>query len=99
LGLAALRSARAALGFLGLAGVVLLVLGADAEGVCDSKTIFSALVCPRTYRLVMAALGGGGVVPPDSSSGLCVDVELYKSITSYKSDDIDQLCYIHTSSQ
>jgi hypothetical protein len=47
----------------------------------------------------MAALGGGGVVPPDSSSGLCVDVELYKSITSYKSDDIDQLCYIHTSSQ
>jgi hypothetical protein len=47
----------------------------------------------------MAALGCGGVVPPDSSSGLCVDAELYKSITSYKSDDIDQLCYTHTSSR
>jgi hypothetical protein len=48
---------------------------------------------------MMAALGGGGVAPPDSSSGLWVDAELYKSITSYKSDDIDQLCYTHTSSQ
>jgi hypothetical protein len=49
---------------------------ADVEGVCDSRTTFSALVCPRTYRSVMAALGGGGVAPLDSSSGLCVDAEL-----------------------
>jgi hypothetical protein len=73
--------------------------GADAEGVCDSGTTFSALVCPRTCCSVMAALGGGGVAPPDCSSGLCVDAELYKSITSYKSNDIYQLCYTHTSSQ
>jgi hypothetical protein len=45
----------------------------------------------------MAVLGGGGVAPPDSSSGLLVDAELYKSIMGYKSDDIDQLCYTHTS--
>jgi hypothetical protein len=125
LGLAALRPAKAALGFLGLAGAVLLVLGpsvvvpaalgappspacpkvlvcgpgVDAEGVCDLGTTFSTLVCPRTCRSVMAALGGGGVAPPDSSSSLCVDAELYKSITSYKSDDIDHLCYTHTNSR
>jgi hypothetical protein len=47
----------------------------------------------------MVVLGGGGVAPPDSSSGLWVEAELYKSITSYKGDDIDQLCYIQTSFQ
>jgi hypothetical protein len=45
----------------------------------------------------MAVLGGGGVAPLDSSSGLWVDAELYKSITSYKGNDIDQLCYTQTS--
>jgi hypothetical protein len=79
--------------------VLVYGLGADAEGVYDSGTTFSALVYPRTCRSVMAALGGGGVALPDSSFGLCVDAELYKSITSYKSDDIDQLCYTHTSSR
>jgi hypothetical protein len=47
----------------------------------------------------MAVLGGGGIAPPDSSSGLWVDAELYKTITSYKGDNIDQLCYTHTSSR
>jgi hypothetical protein len=46
---------------------------------------------------MMAVLVGGGVALPDSSSGLWVNVELYKSITSYKGDDIDQLCYTQTS--
>jgi hypothetical protein len=73
--------------------------GADADGVFDSGTTFSALVCPSCCRSVMAALGGDDVALPDSSSGLCVDAELYKSITSYTIDDIDQLCYTHTSSQ
>jgi hypothetical protein len=45
----------------------------------------------------MAVLVGGDVALPDSSSGLWVDAELYKSIISYKGDDIDQLCYTHTS--
>jgi hypothetical protein len=45
----------------------------------------------------MVVLGGGGVAPPDSSFGLWVDAELYKSITSYKGDDIDQLYYTQTS--
>jgi hypothetical protein len=71
--------------------------GVDAEGACNSRTTLSTLVCPRTCCSVMAVLGGDGVAPPDSSSGLWVDAELYKSITSYKSDDIDQLCYTHTS--
>jgi hypothetical protein len=48
---------------------------------------------------MMAVSGGGVVAPPDSSSGLWVDAELYKSITSYKGDDIDQLFYTHTSSR
>jgi hypothetical protein len=79
----------------------ILVCGprADVEGACDSGTTLSALVCPRTCCSVMAVLGGGGVAPPDSSSGLWVDVELHKSITSYKGDDIEQLCYTHTSSR
>jgi hypothetical protein len=47
----------------------------------------------------MAVLGGGGVASPDSSSSLWVKAGLYKSITSYKGDDIDQLCYIQTSFQ
>jgi hypothetical protein len=45
----------------------------------------------------MMVLGGGSVALPDSSSGLWVDAELYKSITSYEGDDIDQLCYTQTS--
>jgi hypothetical protein len=45
----------------------------------------------------MVVLVGGGVPLPDSSSSLWVDAELYKSITSYKGDDIDQLCYTQTS--
>jgi hypothetical protein len=48
---------------------------------------------------VLAVLVGGGVALLDSSSGLWVDAELYKSITSYKGDDIDQLCYIQISFQ
>jgi hypothetical protein len=44
----------------------------------------------------MIVLVGGGVALPDSSSDLWVDAELYKSITSYKGDDIDQLCYTQT---
>jgi hypothetical protein len=47
----------------------------------------------------MEVLGGSSVALPDSSFGLWVDAELYKSITSYKGDDIDQLCYSHTSSR
>jgi hypothetical protein len=46
----------------------------------------------------MAVFGGGSVAPPDGSFGLLVDVELYKSITNYKGDDINQLFYTHTSS-
>jgi hypothetical protein len=45
----------------------------------------------------MAILVGGGVALPDSSFGLWVDAELYRSITSYKCDDIEQLCYTQTS--
>jgi hypothetical protein len=45
----------------------------------------------------MTVLVGGGVALPDSSSGLWVNAELYKSITSYKGDDIDQLFYTQTS--
>jgi hypothetical protein len=45
----------------------------------------------------MAVLVGGGVALPDSSFGLWVDAELYKLITSYNGDDIDQLCYTQTS--
>jgi hypothetical protein len=78
--------------------VLVYGLGADAKGACDSGTTLSTLVCPRTCRSVMAVLGGGSVAPLDSSSGLWVDAELYISITSYKSDDIDQFCYTHTSS-
>jgi hypothetical protein len=48
---------------------------------------------------VLAVLVGGGVALLDSSSGLWVDAELYKSKTSYKGDDIDQLCYIQISFQ
>jgi hypothetical protein len=44
----------------------------------------------------MVVSGGGAVAPPDSSSSLWVDVELYKSIISYKGDDIGQLFYTHT---
>jgi hypothetical protein len=73
--------------------------GADVEGACDSGTTLSTLVCPRTCRSAMAVLGGGSVALPDSSYGLWVDAELYKFITSYKGDDIDQLCYTHTSSR
>jgi hypothetical protein len=73
--------------------------GADADGVFDSGTTFSALVYSSCCRSVMAALGHGGVAPPDSSFGLCIDAELYKSITSYTSDYIDQLCYTHTNSR
>jgi hypothetical protein len=47
----------------------------------------------------MAVFGGGSVAPLDSSSGLWVDAELYKSITSNKGDDINQLFYTHTSSR
>jgi hypothetical protein len=47
----------------------------------------------------MAVFGGGSVAPPDSSSDLWVDAELYKSITSNKGDDINQLFYTHTSSR
>jgi hypothetical protein len=47
----------------------------------------------------MAVFGGGSVAPPDSFFGLWVDAELYKSITSNKGDDIDQLFYTHTSLQ
>jgi hypothetical protein len=57
-------------------------------------TTLSALVCSKTCCLVLAVSVGGGVALPDSSSGLWVDAELYKSITSYKGDDIDRLCYI-----
>jgi hypothetical protein len=73
--------------------------GADVEGAYDTGTTLSALVYPRTCRSAMTVLGGGSVALPDSSSGLWVDAELYKSITSYKGDDIDQLCYTHTSSR
>jgi hypothetical protein len=45
----------------------------------------------------MVVFGGGSVAPPDSSSSLWVDAELYKSMTSNKGDDIDQLFYTHTS--
>jgi hypothetical protein len=47
----------------------------------------------------MAVFGGGSVAPPDSSSGLWVNAELYKSITNNKGDDINQLFYTHTSSR
>jgi hypothetical protein len=53
-------------------------LGADAEGACGSGTALSALLCSRTCRSAMAVLGGGSVAPPDSSSSLWVDAELYK---------------------
>jgi hypothetical protein len=45
----------------------------------------------------VAVLGGGGVALPDSSSGFWVDAQLYKSITSNKGDDFDQLFYTQTS--
>jgi hypothetical protein len=45
----------------------------------------------------MTVFVGGGVALPNSSSSLWVDAEQYKSITSYKGDDIDQLCYTQTS--
>jgi hypothetical protein len=47
----------------------------------------------------MVVFGGGSVAPPDSSSGLWVDAELYKSMTSNKGDDIDQVSYTYTSSR
>jgi hypothetical protein len=47
----------------------------------------------------MAAFGGGRAAPPDSSSGLWVDAELYKFMTNKKGDDINQLSYTHTSSR
>jgi hypothetical protein len=42
---------------------------------------------------VLAVAVGGGVVLLESSSGLWVDAELYKSITCYRGGDIDQLCH------
>jgi hypothetical protein len=68
--------------------------GADVDGACGSGTTLSALVCSRTCCSVLAVSVGGGVALPNSSSGLWVDAKLYTSITSYKGDDIDQLCYI-----
>jgi hypothetical protein len=47
----------------------------------------------------MAIFVGGSVAPPDSSLGLWVDAELYKTITNNKGDDINQLFYTHTSSR
>jgi hypothetical protein len=47
----------------------------------------------------MVVFGGGSVAPPDSSSGLWVDAELYKSMTNNKGDDINQLFSNHTSSR
>jgi hypothetical protein len=47
----------------------------------------------------MAVFVDGSVAPLDSSSGLWVDAELYKSMTNNKGDDIDQLFYTHTSSR
>jgi hypothetical protein len=47
----------------------------------------------------MAVFGDGGVAPPDSSFGLWVDAEPYKSMTNNKCDDINQLFYTHTSSR
>jgi hypothetical protein len=39
-------------------------------------TTLSALDCYKTCCSVMVVSGGGAVAPPDSSSGLWVDVEL-----------------------
>jgi hypothetical protein len=61
---------------------------------CGSGTTLSALVCSRTCCSTLAVSVGGGVALLDSFSSLWVDAELYKSITSYNDDDIDQLCYI-----
>jgi hypothetical protein len=47
----------------------------------------------------MAVFVDGSVASLDSSSGLWVDAELYKSMTNNKGDDIDQLFYTHTSSR
>jgi hypothetical protein len=47
----------------------------------------------------MAVFGGGRVAPPDSSSGLWVDAELYKSMTNNNGGDINQLFSTHTSSR
>jgi hypothetical protein len=74
-------------------------LGADAEGACNSGTTLSAMVYSRTCCSVMAVFVGGSVTPLDSSSGLWVDAELYKSMIKNKGDDIDQLFYTHTSSR
>jgi hypothetical protein len=46
----------------------------------------------------MAVVGGGSVAPLDSSSGLWVDAELYKSMINKKGDDINQVSYTHTGS-
>jgi hypothetical protein len=47
----------------------------------------------------MVVFSGGSVAPLDSSSGLWVNVELYKSMTNNKGDDINQLFSNHTSSR
>jgi hypothetical protein len=46
---------------------------------------------------VLVVLVGGGVALLESSSGFWVDAEQYKSIASYKSGAIQQLCHTHTS--
>jgi hypothetical protein len=73
--------------------------GADVVGACNSGTTLSAMVCSRTYCSTMAVFGGGSVAPPNSSSSLWVDVELYKSMTNNKGDDINQLFSTLTSSR
>jgi hypothetical protein len=43
----------------------------------------------------MAIFGGGSVTPPDSSSGLWVDAELYKSMTNNKVEYSGESGFLH----
>jgi hypothetical protein len=46
---------------------------------------------------VLTVLVGGSVALPESSSSFWVDAALYKSISSYTSGDIAQLCHTYVS--